>query len=115
MARAVDLCGRLMRADDQQPFLTLFVAVALGVLFAVVGAIIHLIAATVVRGAPFWHLRLGIEVVENRTGYHLTWGRAVARWSAVALLWPLAPVALGLERRSLHDVLTGCAVRSKRR
>lgn len=115
IARAVELCGQLMRADDQQPFLTFFSASALGVLFAVVGIIIHLVGATVVRGAPWWHRRLGIEVVENRTGYHLTWGRAVARWLMCALLWPLAPLALGMGKRALHDVLTGCAVRSKRR
>jgi hypothetical protein len=115
LARAVTICSQLMRADDQQPFLTLFSASALGVLFAVVGVIIHLIGATVVRGAPFWHRLLEIEVVENRTGYHLTWSRAVARWLAFAVLWPLAPLALGLGKRALHDTLTGCAVRCRRR
>lgn len=115
LARAGELTERLMRADAQQPFLTLFAASALGVLFSVVGVIIHLIGATVVRGAPFWHRRLGIEIVEHRTGYQLTWGRAVARWLAVAVLWPLAPLALALDRRSLHDYLSGCDVRRKRR
>jgi hypothetical protein len=115
IARGVDIALRLMRADDQQPFLTLFVASALGVLFILVTIIIHLIGATVVRGAPFWHRLLAIEIVEHRTGYHLTWGRSVARWVACAVLWPLAPIALGLDKRSLHDVLTGCAVRGKRR
>lgn len=115
VARAIELCGQLMRADDQQPFLTLFSASALGVLFAVVGIIIHLIGATVVRGAPYWHRKLDIEIVEHRTGYHLTWGRSVARWVACSLLWPLSPLALSMGKRSLHDALTGCAVRSKRR
>ena len=104
-----------MRADDQQPFLTFFSASALGVLFMVVGIILHLIGATVVRGAPYWHRKLEIEIVEHRTGYQLTWGRAVARWLAFALLWPLAPLALGMGTRALHDKLTGCAVRIKRR
>lgn len=115
LSRGLDIAQRLMRADDQQPFLTLFVATALGLLFMLVTIIIHLIGATVVRGAPFWHRRLAIEIVEHRTGYHLTWGRAVARWMAWSVLWPLAPIALGLDKRSLHDVLTGCAVRGKRR
>jgi FHA domain len=115
VARGVDIALRLMRADDQQPFLTLFVASSLGVLFILVTIIIHLIGATVVRGAPFWHRRVGIEIVEYRTGYHLTWGRSVVRWIAYGLLWPLAPIALGLDKRSLHDVVSGCAVRSKRR
>lgn len=115
LTRASELTVRLMRADAQQPFLSLFAASALGVLFSVVGVIIHLIGSTVVRGAPFWHRRLGIEIVEHRTGYQLTWGRAVARWLAVAVLWPLAPIALALDRRSLHDFVSGCGVRRKRR
>jgi hypothetical protein len=115
IARGMDIAVRLMRADDQQPFLTLFVANALGVLFLLVTIITHLIGATVVRGAPFWHRRLAIEIVEHRTGYHLTWGRSVARWVVCGILWPLAPIALGWDKRSLHDVFTGCAVRAKRR
>ncbi len=113
--RAFELAARLMRADDQQPFLTLFAATALGVLFTLVAAIVNLIGATVVRGAPYWHRKLAIEIVEAHTGYQLTWGRAVARWFFFLLLWPLAPLALSLDRRSLHDVLSGCAVRAKRR
>jgi len=115
IARGADIALRLMRAEDQQPFLTLFAAGALGVLFILVTSIIYLIGATVVWGAPYWHRRLGIEIVEHRSGYHLTWGRAVARWLACGLLWPLAPIALALDRRALHDVLSGCGVRGKRR
>ena len=114
LSRAGDIISRLMRADDQQPFMSLFAFFALGILIALVIVILHLIGATVVRGAPFWHRRLNIEVVEARTGYFLTWGRAVARWIAFLLLWPLAPIALALDRRALHDMLTGCAVRNKR-
>ncbi len=115
LTRAGELAGQLMRADDQQPFLTLFAASALGVLVAVVGLIIYLIGATVVRGAPFWHRRFALEIVEHRTGYQLTWGRAVCRWLLFTLLWPLSPLALSLDRRALHDVISGCAVRTKRR
>ena len=114
IARAGEMITRLMRADDQQPFMTFFALLVLSVLFALVVVILHLISATVIRGAPFWHRRLGIEVVEARTGYFLTWGRAVARWSAFLVLWPLAPIALALDQRALHDLLTGCAVRKKR-
>jgi hypothetical protein len=114
VARAGDIIARLMRADDQQPFMTFFALLVLSVLFALVAVILHLISATVIRGAPFWHRRLGIEVVEARTGYFLTWGRAVARWIAFLVLWPLAPIALALDQRALHDLLTGCAVRKKR-
>jgi hypothetical protein len=112
--RAVELTGRMMRAADQQPFLSLFATSTLAMLFTVVCVILYLIGATVVRGAPYWHRRLGLEIVEHRTGYLLTWTRAVARWFLFLLLWPLAPIGLGLDRRSLHDVLSGCAVRSKR-
>jgi hypothetical protein len=113
--RALELTRTLARADDQQPFLTLFAASAVAVLFALVTAIVQLVGATVVRGAPFWHRRLGLEIVETRTGYLLTWGRAVARWLAAALLWPLAPLGLSLDRRNLHDLLSGSQVRCKRR
>ncbi len=114
LTRAGELTNKLMHAEAQQPFLTLFVASTLGVLFAMVGGIIYLIAATVVRGAPFWHRLLRLEIVEHPSGYQTTWGRAVARWFAFALLWPLAPLALGLDRRSVHDVIGRCAVRRKR-
>jgi hypothetical protein len=115
LSRAGELAGKLMHADDQQPFLILFAASALGLLFAVVAVLIYLVGGTVVRGAPYWHRRLGIEIVEHRTGYQVTWTRGVLRWLVFALLWPLAPLALALDRRALHDVLAGCAVRSKRR
>lgn len=114
LTRAGEIINRLMRANDQQPFMTLFSLMALGVLFTLIIVILHLIGATVVRGAPLWHRQLNIEVVEARTGYFLTWSRAVARWIAFVLLWPLAPIALALDRRALHDLLTGCAVRNKR-
>jgi pSer/pThr/pTyr-binding forkhead associated (FHA) protein len=114
VVRAYDIAGRLMRAADQQPFLTLFATASLALLVAVVCAILYFIGSTVVHGAPFWHRRLGLEIVEHRTGYLLTWTRAVMRWLCFLLLWPLAPIALGLDKRSLHDVLSGCAVRSKR-
>ncbi len=115
LTRANELKSRLMRADDQQPFLTLFASTALGVLLAVVGASIYLIGSTVVRGAPYWHRTCGLEVLEHRTGYQLTWGRATFRWLIFALLWPLASLTLALDQRALHDRITGCAVRRKRR
>lgn len=112
--RARELATQLMHADDQQPFLTLFAASTLGVLFALVGVIIYLIGETVVRGAPFWHRRCGLEILQHRTGYHVSWGRAVARWLVFAVLWPMAPLTLALDQRALHDRITGCVVCSKR-
>lgn len=114
VVHAIGLAKSLMHADDQQPFLTLFAAGTLGVLFAVVGVIVHLIGDTVIRGAPYWHRRCGLEILEHRTGYQLTWGRAVARWLFFAVLWPLAPLTLALDQRALHDRISGCAVRRKR-
>lgn len=112
--RARELAVQLMHADDQQPFLTLFAASTLGVLFALVGVIVYLIGETVVRGAPFWHRRCGLEILQHRTGYQLSWGRAVARWLVFAVLWPMAPLTLALEQRALHDRISGCVVCSKR-
>jgi hypothetical protein len=115
LVRAGEVADELMRADDQQPFLTLFASSALGVLFALVGGIVYLIGTTVIHGAPYWHRRLGLEIVEHPTGYQPTWGRTVTRWLAFTILWPLAPLALGLDRRALHDVIGRCAVRGRRK
>jgi hypothetical protein len=114
VTHAVELSQRLMRASDQQPFMTLFATSSVALLIMMVCAILYLIGSTVVRGAPFWHRRMGLEIVEHRTGYLLTWTRAVVRWLLFLLLWPLAPITLGIDLRSLHDVLSGCAVRGKR-
>jgi hypothetical protein len=115
MERAAELVTRLARADDQQPFLTLFATGTLAVLTAVMVLILGTLAATVVRGAPFWHRRLGLEIVEARTGYFLTWTRALLRWLLVALLWPFAVLALPARSRSPHDLLSGCQVRARKR
>jgi hypothetical protein len=111
--RAFYLIESLARAQDQQPFLTVFVTGTISLLMAVVISLIALIGATVVRGAPYWHHAMGLVIVENSTGYRLTWTRSLIRWVLFALLWPLAPVTLANNVRSLHDVLSGCVVRQK--
>ena len=111
--RAGYLIETLARAQDQQPFLTIFATSTIAVLAAVVSILVYLIGATVVRGSPFWQRRMGLVIVEVNTGYHLTWMRAIVRWGLFALLWPLAPISLAADKRGLHDILSGCAVRQK--
>jgi len=111
--RASYLIESLARAQDQQPFLTIFATCTIAVLAAVVTVLVYLIGATVVRGTPFWQRRMGLVIVELHTGYHLTWMRATVRWGLLALLWPLAPISLAADKRGLHDILSGCAVRQK--
>lgn len=113
--RAIDIVGHLSRAADQQPFLTLFAIGTVAVLISVMVLLLGTVAATVVRGAPFWHRRLGLEIVEDHTGYHLTWGRSLARWLLVLLLWPLAIPFVVTNKRAPHDLLCGCKVRVQKR
>lgn len=113
--RAISILGHLSKAADQQPFLTFFAVGTIATLITVMVLLLGSVAATVVRGAPFWHRRLGLEIVELHTGYNLTWGRATVRWLLVVLLWPLAiPFAI-TGHRAPHDLLCGSKVRSQKR
>lgn len=113
--RALAIVGHLAKAGDQQPFLTLFAIGTVAVLISVMVLLLGSVAATVVRGAPFWHQRLGLEIVERATNQPPSWGRATARWLLVALLWPLAVPCACAGIRAPHDLLSGCRVRLHRR
>ena len=112
---AFTMVGHLANAADQQPFLTLFAIGTVAMLITVMVLLLGSVAATVVRGAPFWHRRLGLEIVELHTGYHLTWGRALARWSLAMLLWPLAIPFAAAGKRAPHDLICSCRVRGQKR
>ena len=112
--RAIAVLGHLSKAADQQPFLTFFAIGTVAVLISVMVLLLGSVAATVVRSAPFWHNLLGLEIVEHPSGYHLTWGRATARWLLVVLLWPLSIFSIVAGHRSPHDLISGCKVRSKK-
>lgn len=71
------------------------------------------IGATMRRGAPWWHRVLGLEVVVQRNGHRLGWGRATCRWVLALVLAPLALITVWFGGRSLHDRWCGAEVRAK--
>jgi FHA domain len=111
--RAITLMETMARMDDQQPFLTFFVTSTLGCLVVAVVFLLYLVGGTVLHGAPYWQRKMGLCLVENHTGYRLTWIRAVIRWLLWICLWPLVVITMFITRRSAHDVLSGCDVRQQ--
>jgi len=89
----------------------LVLGAALTAMLLVAGPLLVLIVPTVQRGAPAMHRRLGLSLLRARDSAPLGYGRSLLRWSAAALLWPLAIPALLLRRRAPHDVIAGCIVR----
>lgn len=96
------------------PFLIFFLSLAAGTVAAEACLLWRLVTSTVQHGGPWLHRRLGLRVVVQRNGYHPGWLRATARWSLLALTWPLALVTVGFGWRGIHDLLSGCEVRVQR-
>lgn len=114
LERASSLVIQLYHRDDQHSFLSLFACASAALLAALLVIVLNLVSATVLRGGPLWHRRLGIEIVEHQTGYFPTWGRALTRWLLFGLFILAVPVGL-LVSRGLHDICSGCRVRHRRR
>ncbi len=96
------------------PFMLFFLSLAAGTVAAEGCLLWWLVVTTVQHGGPWLHRRLGMRVVVQRNGHHLGWIRATARWTLLALTWPLALVTVGLGWRGVHDVVSGCEVRIQR-
>jgi FHA domain len=111
--RALQLIQTLARLDNQQPFLTFFMTATLGSLLMAVVFLLYLVGGTVLHGAPFWQRKLKLTIVEQHTGYRLTWIRAIVRWFLWCWLWPLSVISLLINKRGLADVLSGCTVRQQ--
>ncbi len=71
------------------------------------------VVVTIRAGAPFWHRRLGLIIVSQRTNEAPTWSQATRRWLALLALWPIALACALANRRGPHDVLAGTVVRSR--
>jgi hypothetical protein len=113
LARAVGMAGELQQHYERLPTLLLLGGVTVATLAFVLTHFLATVVATVLRGAPLWHRRFGLEIVEVRTGAWPGWGRALARWSLLLVLWPFAALTAALRWRGLHDRIAGCAVRSR--
>ncbi len=111
--RAAEMLPYLQRLPDRSPFLALFTAGTLMVLATVLLLLLVTVAATVLHGGPLWHRRMGLEIVRAADGAYPSWTRGTIRWFLALLLAPLAPIAIALRRRSLHDLLSGCDVRRR--
>ncbi len=101
----------LRTLPDQGPFLIAFAGCAGAVIVAEAVLIIGLVAGTVRHGAPWWHRRLGLIVVDRRTGYRLSWMQASMRWFLAGALLPTGLVTSVLEVRSLADRLCRSEIR----
>ncbi len=103
-------------AASVQPVVALLLVLgaAVSAMALVAGPLFVLVAPTVLRGGPAMHRRLGLVVVRTADGTAPGYGQALLRWLLAAVLWPLALGATLLHRRSPHDVLSGCTVRSLR-
>lgn len=105
------LARQLHALSSPWPFLLFFLALALGAVVAELLLLWGLVAASVYRGGPWLHRRLGLHLVVGRNGHHPGWVRALLRWSLLAVTWPLALITVALGVRGLHDRLTCCEIR----
>ncbi|MFW5751326.1 MAG: FHA domain-containing protein, partial [Planctomycetota bacterium] len=79
-----------LRATDQQAFLVFFVGAALATLVWVLVPLFTLVAATMLKGAPWIHRQLDLVIRNHRTGFYLSPWRSCLRWVLALLLAPLA-------------------------
>jgi len=121
----ISLCGvdgwvrltemvEILRDRSQQAFLYFFLGTVAAVLANMFVLLVGLIAPTTYKGAPFWHRRLGLVIVERGNGYYPTPIRACLRWLLLVLLLPVVPLFALVGLRGPHDLLTNCAVRHQR-
>ena len=111
----LDALARQLHAQTSPwPFLAFFFSLALGAVVTELLVLWALVAASVYRGGPWLHRRLGLHLVVRRNGHHPGWLRGIARWTFLTLTWPAAIVTAAIGVRGVHDVLCGCEMRLKR-
>ena len=94
---SLDALARQLHAlTSPWPFLLFFLALALGAVVAELLLLWGLVAASVYRGGPWLHRRLGLHLVVRRNGHHPGWVRALLRWTLLAMMWPLALITVAL-------------------
>ncbi len=106
--------AQLAAASQPAAALTLVLGAAVAAMAAVAGLLLVLVVPTVAHGSPRMHRHRGLVIARIADGLPLGYGQALLRWLLAALLWPLAIPAALLQRRALHDRLSGCVVRRVR-
>ncbi len=93
--------------ENAPAFVVFFGAATLGLLAIILSVLFHQVVPTVLKGAPFWHRRLRLEVIDRGTRSYVTAGRACLRCLLLLVLWPVALVCLLLGRTGPHDAVIG--------
>ena len=109
--RAYQLCFEIYDVFPDA-FIWIFSALTLGLLGCTLALLISLVAATTIKGGPFWHRKLGILILEKENGFFPTPLRCCARWALALLLFPVSLLTAAINIRGVHDVLSGCSVRT---
>ena len=113
LARAWDLVGALRQAQDQAPFLLMFLGATAAVLAIALTVLLGLVAPTVSNGAPLCHRMFRLRIAQRRNGHHPTWVASTVRWCILLLFWPIIWIWVGLGRRGPHDLIAGTEIRSR--
>ncbi len=104
----------LLRNEDRQAFLVFFIGATLAVLAWILVPLFSLVAATMIKGAPWCHRRCGLTIRNHHNGFHLGPVRSLCRWLLALLLAPAAVVCIVLGRHGPHDILAGSRVQTHR-
>ncbi|NRA37918.1 MAG: FHA domain-containing protein [Planctomycetes bacterium] len=111
--RAWKLVGEVYKLFPQS-FIWIFCAIAASLAAIALCLLFTLIAATTIKGAPFWHRKFQIVIVEKQNGFYPTPLRSCARWTLAILFTPLALLTCIMNIRGLHDHLSGCEIKPRR-
>ena len=93
LAHAKLMAGQLQHHGNHTAFLILYIAVTFSVLVFFLTHLSSTVVATVLRGGPFWHRWLGLNIVDVTTNASPNWSLAMHRWCLLLVLWPLAVVS----------------------
>lgn len=103
----------LQQYHDSNPLLILSLSIILGICTFITLHLAITVVPTCLIGGPFWHHRLGLRIVEVRTGRPPSWSRTSLRWLAVLITWPMAWLPCLRGQRGWHDRWSGCDIRPR--